>query len=160
MLEITYNDKTESRTSPQKKNDTKELSTAFDVTELEIYYNKNQKLSLAACRGMTNIEHYESHYKIHQGNGRHYVIFRVMATVGFQALKRQGKVLKTLKSTGCYLKRHHWAPDKWDIVTLGFLIETDPGRHMADEVREQILELTRAKECTTTPGTRFKLVAQ
>ena len=138
----------------------KALGNAFDVTELEIYDNMNRKLSLAACWGMANIEHYESHYKIHQGNGRHYVIFRVMATVGFQALKRQGEVLKTLKATGSYLKRHHWGPDKWDIVTLGFLIELDPGRHMADEVREQILELAKAKECTTPSGTRFKLVAQ
>ena len=161
LIEITYNNQTEARTSPQKHMMIlKALGNAFDVTELEIYDNKNRKLSLAACRGMTNIEHYESHYKIHQGNGRHYVIFRVMATVGFQALKRQGDVLKTLKATGCYLKRHHWGPDKWDIVTLGFLIELDPGRHMADEVREQILELSKAKECNTPHGARFKLVAQ
>jgi hypothetical protein len=58
------------------------------------------------------------------------------------------------------MKQHHWSQDQWDIVTLGFLTEMDPGRHQADEVRAQILELPRAKECTTTPGSRFKLVPQ
>ena len=161
MLEITYNNKTEGRTSPQKHMSIlKALGDAFDNTELTIYDNKNRKLSLAACRKMANLEHYESHFTIHQGNGRHYVIFRVLATVGFQSLKRQPAVLKTLKSTGCYMKRHHWGQDKWDIVTLGFILEIDPGRHMSDEVREQILDLANTKECLTIPGSRFKLVAQ
>ena len=76
LIEITYNNKMEARTSPQKHMMIlKGLRNAFDITELEIYDNKNRKLSLAACRAMMNIEHYEAHYKIHQGNGRHYVIF-------------------------------------------------------------------------------------
>jgi hypothetical protein len=58
------------------------------------------------------------------------------------------------------MKRHYWAQDQWDIVTLGFLTEMDPGRHLVDEVRAQILELAKAKDCETTPGSRFKLVPQ
>jgi predicted RNA binding protein with dsRBD fold (UPF0201 family) len=65
----------------------KALGNAFDNTELEIFDNKNRKLSLEACREMKNIEHYESHFKIHQGNGRQYVIFRVLSTVRIQTLK-------------------------------------------------------------------------
>jgi hypothetical protein len=53
----------------------KALGTAFDSTELEIYDNKNRKLSLEACKAMENIQHYKAHFKLHQGNGRHYVIF-------------------------------------------------------------------------------------
>jgi hypothetical protein len=161
LLEITYNDRTEARTSPQKHMLVlKALGTAFDSTELEIYDNKNRKLSLEACKAMENIQHYESHFKLHQGNGRHYVIFRVSSTIRFQGIKRESDVLRNLKKTGCYMKRHHWSQDQWDIVTLGFLTEMDPGRHQPDEVRAQILELAKAKECETTPGSRFKLVPQ
>jgi hypothetical protein len=109
LIEITYKDGTEARTSPQKHMKVlKALGNAFDNTELEIFDNKNRKLSLEACQEMKYIEHYESHFKIHQGNGRHYVIFRVLSTVRFQTLKREGEVLKILKQTGCYLKQHHW----------------------------------------------------
>jgi hypothetical protein len=74
-LEITYNNNTEARTLPKKHLlILKELGTAFDNTELELYDNKNRKLSLEACKAMANIEHYKSHFKIHQGNGRHYNI--------------------------------------------------------------------------------------
>jgi hypothetical protein len=153
LIKITYNDRNEARMSPQKHMMIlKALGNSFDATKLEIFDNKNRKISLKACREMTKIEHYESHFTIHQGKGRHFVIFRVLTTVSFQSLKRDGAVLATLKKTGSYLKRHHWGPDKWDIVTLGFIIEMDPGRHMADEVREQILELSTAKECLTVPG--------
>jgi hypothetical protein len=58
------------------------------------------------------------------------------------------------------MKRHHWSQDQWDIVTLGFLTERHPGRHQADQVRAQILKLTKGKECETTPGSRFKFVPQ
>jgi hypothetical protein len=58
------------------------------------------------------------------------------------------------------MKRHHWAQDQWDIVMLGFLTEMDPVRHLVDEVRAQILKLAKAKDCETTPGSRFKLVPQ
>ncbi len=161
LIEITYKNRTEARTSPQKHMMLlKALGNSFDATELEIFDNKNRKLSLDACKEMTKIEHYEAHFKIHQGKGRHFVIFCVLATVAFQTLKRDGAVLATLKKTGCYLKRHHWGQDKWDIVTLGFIMEMDPGRHLSDEVREQILEIAKAKDCVTTPGSRFKLVAQ
>lgn len=161
MIEITYKNTTEGRTSPQKHMlILKELGSAFDKTELEIFDNKNRTLSLDACKEMKNIEHYEAHFKIHQGNGRHYVVFRVLTTLRFQSLKREGEVLKTLKKTGCYMKRHHWGQDKWDIVTLGFMLHRDPGRHMTDEVREEIIALASAKGAQTTPGTRFKLVAQ
>jgi hypothetical protein len=107
---------------------------------------------------MVNIQHYKSHFKLHQGNGRHY--FHISSTIRFQGIKQESDVLRTLKKTGCYMKHHHWAQDQWDIVTLGFLIEMDPGRHLADEVCEQIIELAKAKECETTPGSRFKLVPQ
>ncbi len=161
LLEITYKNHTEARTSPQKHMLVlKALSNAFDNTELEIYDNKNRKLSLEACKGMTNIQHYESHFKIHQGNGSHYVIFRVSSTVRFQSLKRESEVLSTLKQTGCFMKRHQWPQDKWDIVTLGFLLEIDPSRHLDDEVREQIIALSNVKDAATTPGSRFKLVRQ
>jgi hypothetical protein len=161
LLEITYNNNTEARTSPQKHLlILKELGTAFDNTELEIFDNKNRKLSLEACKAMANIEHYESHFKIHQGNGRHYVIFRVLTTLRFQGIKRESAVLRILKKTGSCMKRHHWGQDKWDIVTLGFIMEMDPGRHLADEVREQVLALAKAKECETAPGSRFKFVPQ
>jgi hypothetical protein len=94
LIEITYKNGTEARTSPQKHVMVlKALGNAFDNTELEIFDNKNRKLSLDACREMKNIEHYESHFKTHQGNGRHYVIFRVLSTVRFQTLKREGEVL-------------------------------------------------------------------
>jgi hypothetical protein len=36
----------------------------------------------------------------------------------------------------------------------------DPGRHMAEEVRENMIKLAKAKGCGTIPGARFKLVAQ
>jgi hypothetical protein len=161
MVEITYNGVTEGRTSPQKHMRVlKALGNAFDSTELEIYDNKKRKVGLQVCREMTNLQHYEDRYKIHQGNGRHYVVFRVLVTVRFQTLKREGDVLKTLKETGCYLKRHHWGPNKWDIVTLGFIVERDPGRHMPEEVREEILQIPKAKDCDTIPGGRFKLVTQ
>jgi uncharacterized protein with GYD domain len=75
---------------------------------------------------MKNVEHYEAHFKIQQGNGRHYVVFRVLTTMQSQSLKRDGAVLQMLKKTGCYMKRHYWVQDKWDIVTLGFLLERDP----------------------------------
>jgi hypothetical protein len=113
LLEITYNDQTEARTSPQKHMlVSKALGTAFDDTELEIYDNKNRKLSLAACKTMANIKHYQLHFKLHQGNGRHYVIFRVSSTLRFQSIKRESEVLRNLKKTGCYMKRHHWAQDQ------------------------------------------------
>jgi hypothetical protein len=102
---------------------------------------------------MTNIEHYESHFKIHQGHGRHYyIIFQVSTTIPFQALKQDATVLQTLKQTDSYPKRHHWAQDQWDIVTLGFMLEVDPEWQMADEVIEKIIDLPKAKECATTPG--------
>jgi hypothetical protein len=161
LLEITYKNNTEARTSPQKHMLVlKALSTAFDDTELAIYDNKNRKLSLEACKAMSNIKHYESHFNIHQGNGRHYVIFRVSSTIRFQGLKRDSAVLSSLKHRSCYMKRHLWPQDKWDIVTLGFLLEIDPGRHLEDEVREQIIALAKAKEAETPPGSRFKLVRQ
>jgi hypothetical protein len=161
LLEITYKDKTEARTSPQKHMMIlKALGTAFDMTELEIFDKKHRQLDLEACRAMANIEHYEAHFKIHQGNGRSYVIVHVRTTVGFQQLKREPEVLRTLKSTGCYLKRHLWGLDKWDIVTLGFILELDPGRHLMEEVRDTIIGLSKAKDCETAPGSRFKLVAQ
>jgi hypothetical protein len=56
------------------------------------------------------------------------------------------------------MKRHHWAQDQWDTVTLGFLTEMDPGWHLVDEVRAQLIELAKTKECKTTPGSRFKLI--
>ena len=93
LIEITYKNHTEARTSPQKHMLVlKALSNAFDNTELEIYDNKNRKLSLEACKAMTNIQHYESHFKIHQGNGSHYVIFRVSSTVRFQSLKQANRM--------------------------------------------------------------------
>jgi hypothetical protein len=50
MIEITYKNTTEGRTSPQKHMlSLKELGSAFDTTELEIFDNKNRKLSLEAC---------------------------------------------------------------------------------------------------------------
>jgi hypothetical protein len=58
------------------------------------------------------------------------------------------------------MKRHHWGQDKWDIVTLGFIMEMDPGQHLADKVREQTIALAKAKECKTSPGLRFKFVPQ
>jgi hypothetical protein len=129
----------------------KALGNAFNNTELEIHDNKNLKLSLEACRGMANIERYESHFfKMHQAKGCHYIF-------GFQSLKRKAEVLGTLKKMDCYLKDHHWPQDKWDVLTL---VEMDPGRHMSDEVREQMIDLAKAKECQTTLGPRFKLVAQ
>lgn len=130
LIEMTYKDNNEARTSPQKHMlILKSMGDAFDNTELTLFDNKNRKLSLEACREMTNLEHYESHFKIHQGKGRHYVVFRVHATIGFQSLKRHSDVLSTLKRTNCYLKRHHWPEDKWDIVNLGFILQMDPGRH-------------------------------
>jgi hypothetical protein len=74
------------------------MGNAFDNTELTLFDNKNRKLSLEACREMTNLEHYESHFKIHQGKGRHYVIFRVHTTIGLQLLKRHSNILNTLYS--------------------------------------------------------------
>jgi hypothetical protein len=32
------------------------------------------------------------------------------------------------------MKRQHWLEDKWDIVTMGFLVELDPGRLMMNKV--------------------------
>jgi hypothetical protein len=160
-IKMTFKDSSEARTSPQKHMMIlKAMGNAFDNSELTLFDNKNRKLSLEACREMTNLEHYEAHFKIHQGNGRHYVIFRVHTTIGFQLLKRHSEVLKTLKKTNSCLKRHHLPEDKWDIVTLGFILQMDPGRHMAEEVRENMIELGHTKDCVTIPGSRFKLVAQ
>jgi hypothetical protein len=107
-LEMTYKDSSKARTLPQKHMAIlKAMGNAFDNTELILFYNKNRKLSLKACQGMTNLEHYQSHFKIHQDNGRHYAIFRVYITIGFQSLKRHSEVLQVLKKTDCYLKRHH-----------------------------------------------------
>jgi hypothetical protein len=74
-------------------------------------------------------------------------------------LKLDDTVLTTLKKTGSYMKRHHWGQDKWEIVTLRFIVEIDPGCHMLGKVHEYILQLSKAKECITIPGSRFKLVA-
>jgi hypothetical protein len=80
---MTYKDRNEARTSPQKHMAIlKAMENAFNNTELILFDNKNQKLSLEACCGMTNLDHYQLHFKIHQG--RHYVIFRVVTTIGFQ----------------------------------------------------------------------------
>ena len=161
LIEITYNNKTEARTSSQKHLLVLQaMGNAFDPTELKIFDQKNRELPLQQCREMKDQANYEHRFTIHQGNGRHYVIFRVSTTVGFQGLKRESAVMATLKKTGCYLKKHLWGQDKWDIVTLGFMVELDPGRHMPDEVRQQVLDLAKAKECVTVPSARFKLVAQ
>jgi hypothetical protein len=161
LVEITYDNNAEATTSPQKHMLLlKAMGAAFDPTELIIYDMKNCKLTMEEWKATTGIGEYKKRFKIHQGNGRHYVIFRVLATIGFQQLKRDPQVLKQLKATECYMKRHLWPEDKWDIVTMGFLVELDPGRMMADEVRQTIVELAEAKECITDPGTRFKLVAQ
>jgi hypothetical protein len=75
-IEMTYKDSSEARTSPQKHMVIlKAMGKSFDNTELILFESKNRKLSLNACRGMMDLEHYESYFKIHQGNGRHYVIF-------------------------------------------------------------------------------------
>jgi hypothetical protein len=82
LVQITYKDVIEACSSPPKHTMVlKAMGYAFDNTELQTFNNKNWKLSLATCRKMKNIEHYESHFKIHEGNGRHYVIFRVLSTI-------------------------------------------------------------------------------
>ena len=70
LIKMTYNDRSEAKSSPQKHmNILKAMGNAFDNTELELYDNRNRKLSLEACCGMMNLQHYESHFTIHQGNG-------------------------------------------------------------------------------------------
>jgi hypothetical protein len=147
MLEITYKNHTKARTSRQKRMVVlKALGTAFNSTELEIYDNNNRKVSLEVCKKMQNIQHYKSHFKIHQGNGCHYVIFCILSSICFQGLKCESAVLSTQNKTGSYMKCHHWVQDQWDLVTLGFLLKMDPGNHLSDEVREQIIKLAKAKE--------------
>jgi hypothetical protein len=47
LIEITYNDRAEARTTPQKHMlILKALGNSFDATELEIFDNKNRSLSL------------------------------------------------------------------------------------------------------------------
>jgi hypothetical protein len=97
---------------------------------------------------------------MHQFNNRHYVVFRALTTKTFGELKRAPAVWDVLNRTGSYMKRHHWSVDEWDIITLGFLIEIDPSRHLSEEVREYIIGLSKRGGCLNDNGSNFRLVPE
>ena len=57
LMEITYSNKTEVHSSPEKHMSIlKALGDAFNNTKLEIFDNKNRKLSLDQCSKMKNVD--------------------------------------------------------------------------------------------------------
>jgi hypothetical protein len=161
LLEITYKSKTEATTSPKKHLALlHEMYQSFPKDELIIYDNKSRKINRETCEKWTDIEAYKACFNIHDGYGRHIVIFRIRATQRFGTIKRDKGVWKKLLDTGCYLKRHHWPEDKWQITTLGFICLMDPSRHQGDDVREHIIKLAKKEKCHQKNGEKFKLIAE
>ena len=155
-VEITYRGNAEAKTSPSKHLQLiNALGGAFDKTELDMYNIKGKKVVREAAQQWQGIKDYDKHFKMQQGNNRHYVIFRVLTTKKFGDLKRAPEVWKVLNSTGSYMKRHQWNIDQWDIITLGFLIEIDPSRHLSEEVREYVVGLSKRAGCFTEKGCNF-----
>jgi hypothetical protein len=101
LVKITYDNNAEVTTSPQKHMLLpKAMGAAFDTTELIVYDMKNRKLTIKEWKATIGISEYKNRFKIHQGNGHHYVIFRILTTINFQQLKQNPQVLKQLKTTG------------------------------------------------------------
>jgi hypothetical protein len=160
-VEITYRGNAEAKTSPSKHLQLiNALGGAFDKTELDMYNIKGKKVVREAAQQWQGIKDYDKHFKMQQGNNRHYVIFRVLTTKKFGDLKRAPEVWKVLNSTGSYMKRHQWNIDQWDIITLGFLIEIDPSRHLSEEVREYVVGLSKRAGCFTEKGCNFRLIPE
>jgi hypothetical protein len=88
------------------------------------------------------------------------VIFQVLTTRKFGTLKRDSQVWETLNRTGSYTKRHYWPEDKWDVATLGFIIEIDPSRHIGEEVCEYVIGRSKFAGCFKESGCKFKLIPE
>jgi hypothetical protein len=161
LVEITYRGASEALTTPSKHLQIlNALGGAFDKAELDMYDKKGRKVNRASVQQWRDITTHEDHFQIQQANNRHYVIFRALTTKKFGDLKRAPKVWETLNRTGSYMKRHHWSIDQWDIITLGFLIEIDPSRHLSDEVRQYVIDLSKREGCFKENGCNFKLIPE
>ena len=79
LIEITYSDEQEATTTPMKHLQIlNALGGAFDRSELDMFDNKGRRLKRKSIQQWRNITTYEDHFKIHQGNKRHYVIVTKM----------------------------------------------------------------------------------
>ncbi len=136
LIEITYRGKSEAEKSPSKHLQIlNALGEAFTKTELDMFDIKGKKVKWSSVQKWREITTYEEHFQLQEFNNRHYVVFRALTTKTFGELKRAPAVWDILNRTGSYMKRHHWSVDEWDIITLGFLIEIDPSRHLSADVR-------------------------
>ena len=161
LVEITFRGSEEAKTTPQKHMQLlNALGRSFNKTELKMLNMKNRKVLRESTEQWRDITTYSDNFKIHDARNRHYVVFRAMTTKTFGELKRAPEVWQLLNKTGCYMKKHHWSIDEWDITTLGFLIEIDPSRHQSDEVREYVIGLSKQVGCYKEQGCNFKLVPE
>ena len=161
LIEITYRGKSEAEKSPSKHLQIlNALGEAFTKTELDMFDIKGKKVKRSSVQKWREITTYEEHFQLQEFNNRHYVVFRALTTKNFGELKRAPAVWDILNRTGSYMKRHHWSVDEWDIITLGFLIEIDPSRHLSADVREYVIALSKRGGCFNENGNNFKLVPE
>jgi hypothetical protein len=161
LVEITYRGTSEAQTTPSKHLQIlNALGGAFDKAELNMYDKKRRKVKRASVQQWRDIMTHQDHFQIQQTNNRHYVIFRASTTKKFGDLKRTPTVWETVNLTRCYMKRHHWLIDQWDIITLGFLIKIDPSRHLSDKLREYVIGLSKREGCLKENGCNFKLIPE
>ena len=127
LLELPYSSQVEATNSPKKHLALLHaMYKSFPADELVMYDNKGRTVNRDACGTWSDIEAYQACFNIHEGYGRQMTIFRIRTTHRFGTIKREKKVWQQLQSSGCYLKRHHWPEDRWQINTLGFLCLMDP----------------------------------
>ncbi len=161
LIEITYRGKSEAEKSPSKHLQIlNALGEAFTKAELDMFDIKGKKVKRSSVQQWREITTYEEHFTLHEFNNRHYVVFRALTTKTFGELKRAPAVWDILNRTGSYMKKHHWSVDEWDIITLGFLIEIDPSRHLSADVREYVIALSKRGGCLQENGCNFKLVPE
>jgi hypothetical protein len=159
LIEITYRGKREAESSPSKHLQIlNALGGAFNKAELNMFNIQGKKVKRSSVQKWREITTYDDHFRLQQFNNRHYVVFRALTTKTFGGLKRAPAVWDVLNRTGSYLKRHHWSVDEWDIITLGFLIEIDPSRHLGEEVREYVIGLSKISGSHNDNGSNFKLI--
>jgi hypothetical protein len=81
LIEITYKGKEEAEKSPEKHlSILHEMYESFPKKELIIYDNFGAKVNREACKNWTDMEAYKETFNIHDGYGRHIVIFRIRTT--------------------------------------------------------------------------------
>jgi hypothetical protein len=161
LVEITHRGSAEAATTATKHLQIlHSLYESFDRSELDIYDNKGKRAVRKSIEKWKDITTYDDSYNIHQGIKKHCVIFRVLTTRKFGTLKRDSQVWETLNRTGSYMKRHYWPEDKWDVATLGFIIEIDPSRHIGEEVREYVIGRSKREGCFKESGCKFKLIPE